>query len=61
VPVFTINYGFLISSKLVKTGEEPIDFYLSEEAQAVYAESAHGIVVEKREEKLAPEVEAILK
>ncbi len=36
-----------------------VDFYLSEEAQAVYAKSAHGIVVEKLEEKLAPEVEAL--
>ena len=36
-----------------------VDFYLSEEAQAVYAKSAHGIVVENLEENLAPEVEAL--
>lgn len=36
-----------------------VDFYLSEEAQAVYAKSAHGIVVEKLEERLTPDVAAL--
>ena len=36
-----------------------VDFYLSSEAQAIYARSAHGIVVDRLDEKLAPDVEAL--
>jgi iron(III) transport system substrate-binding protein len=36
-----------------------LDFYLSEEGQAIYAREAHGIVVKELAEKLPPEVEAL--
>ncbi len=35
------------------------DFYLSDEVQAIYANSAHGIVVEKLDARLPPEVAAL--
>ena len=36
------------------------DFYLSDEAQSIYAREAHGIVVENLAEKMPPDIEAIM-
>ena len=35
------------------------NFYLGEEAQAIYAKSGHGIVIKNLKEKLSPEMEAL--
>lgn len=35
------------------------DFYLSNEAQTIYAKTGHGVVVKTLDEKLAPELEAM--
>ncbi len=36
-----------------------VNFYLSDEAQTIYAKSAHGYVVDKITENLAPDIEAL--
>ena len=64
IPSEGVSYGSY-GAAVMKNAPRPnaarllVDFYLSEEAQAVYAKSAHGIVVEKLDEKLPPEVEAL--
>ena len=37
------------------------DFYLSDEAQTIYAKEAHGIVVANVEEKFSPEIQTLMK
>jgi iron(III) transport system substrate-binding protein len=37
------------------------NFYLGEEAQAIYAKTGHGIVINNLKEKLSPEMEALAK
>ena len=37
------------------------DFYLSDEAQTIYAKEAHGIVVANVEEKFSPEIQMLMK
>jgi len=57
------SYGVAIS----KTAPHPnaarlmANFYLSEEVQAIYAKTAHGIVVDQLEEKLPANIEALAK
>ena len=63
VPEDGVTYGSY-SAAILKNAPHPnaarllADFYLSDEAQAIYAESGHGIVIKDLKAKLSPEMEA---
>jgi iron(III) transport system substrate-binding protein len=62
VPEDGVIYGSY-SSAILKNAPHPnagrllADFYLSDEAQAIYADSGHGIVIKDLKAKLNPEME----
>ena len=63
IPKEGVTYGSYASSVLKKAPHPNAarlmaDFYLSDEAQLIYAKSMHGIVVSKLSETLPPDIEA---
>lgn len=64
IPSEGVSYGSY-GAAMLRSAPRPnaarllVDFYLSDEAQTIYAKSAHGYVVESISEKLTPEVEAL--
>ena len=64
IPAEGVSYGSYAAA-VFKNPPHPnaarllVDFYLSDEVQTIYAKSAHGIMVDKIAEKLAPEIEAL--
>ena len=64
IPAEGVSYGSYAAA-VMKTPPHPnaarllVDFYLSDEVQTIYAKSAHGIMVDKITEQLAPEIEAL--
>lgn len=64
IPKEGVTYGSY-GAPLLKHAPNPnaarlmADFYLSDEAQLVYAKTSHGITVKQLSEKLSPEAEAL--
>ena len=64
IPQEGVTYGSYAATILSKpphpnAARLMTDFYLSEEAQAIYAQSGHGIAVDHLDAKLPPETEAL--
>ncbi len=65
VPEDGVTYGSY-AAPILKNAPHPnaarllADFYLSDEAQSIYAKEAHGIVVDHLDEKMPPDIEAIM-
>ncbi len=65
VPEDGVTYGSY-AAPILKNAPHPnaarllADFYLSDEVQAIYAKEAHGIVVDHLDEKVSPDIEALM-
>ena len=65
VPEDGVTYGSY-AAPILKNAPHPnaarllADFYLSDEVQTIYAKEAHGIVVDRLDEKVSPDIEALM-